>query len=213
MRRLVLLTAALALFATGSASASPGYRYWSYWLGDNGGWVMSERGAGSVVPGAGEVHGWRFITAGVDPAAELAPRSAPDFAAICGDAVATTGQRLVAIVIDYGDPSDHGGEAPPAVRTACVEIPAGDSALAATAAAAELRDQAGFVCGLDNWPATGCGESAEVANADPAEERLDTIARVVTAVLGVVMFAVAWQRMQWQKKQRRRPSEDDGEVG
>lgn len=216
MRRIIaVLAGAIMLLPAGTANAATGYRYWSFWLTAKGGWEMSSLGAASIQAEPGSVYGWRFVTSGLNPSADLDPRVEPAFT--CQDDATE-----VAIVVDYGDPADYDGETPPAARTVCVTVTPGDSVMTATARAAEIRENAGFVCGLDRLPTAGCGEAVSVvsATADTTEsdgaaeeERLDMIARIVTSVLAVVMFAVAWQRMQWQKARNRKTAEaEDAET-
>jgi hypothetical protein len=71
---------------------SSGYVYWSYWHGSSGAWQYSDTGAFATVQ-AGDVEGWRFQNPGTGRPNDPPPRSAPDYAAICGPvtpAAATT---------------------------------------------------------------------------------------------------------------------------
>ena len=48
--------------ATSQAAA---YRYWSYWLGAEGGWTFSNVGPAFRSPADGTLEGWRFSVSGV----------------------------------------------------------------------------------------------------------------------------------------------------
>jgi hypothetical protein len=71
-----------------------GYQYWSYWTmtDGSGSWTYASRGASVAVgdaAGGRDVEGWRFQNPGPDNPSAPAPRTAPDFAALCGDATST----------------------------------------------------------------------------------------------------------------------------
>lgn len=157
MKFLRTLIAALLL---GSAAITPAfaddaYRYWSYWNADTGSWQYAKLGPAMTKATDGGVDGWRY---GVGTTKTSTPPAiAPDFDSICGDTAAPADQVRVAVVIDYG--SDAGAPTP---RSACAVIANGLTRASALAAVAPLRLNQGFVCGIDNFPATGCGEPASV---------------------------------------------------
>jgi hypothetical protein len=234
LKKSLRIASALALLVSigvgAPAYAETKYQYWSFWQASSEQsstpeWSLASVGAGSIPAAQGLVQGWRFITAGVEVGQELAPRIAPDFAAICGSTPAADGKVQVALVIDYGLESDL-GIAPPTPRSVCVEVSEGEPSTMAIAMVAEVRDEAGFVCSLDQVPATGCGEEvavlASAPNADQAaasapqtnaDEMWDLVANIVTTVLGLVVFVMAWRRMMQQKaeKRRRQTGTDDSE--
>lgn len=216
MRFALGLAIALLVGLTSPAHAETQYRYWSFWQTSGTSWTLASVGAGSVPAEDGLVQGWRFLTAGVDVGAELAPRIAPSFEAICGTSPEpAAGNVLIALVIDYGLESDV-GTTPPPPRSTCVEIARGEPSTMALARAAEVREDAGFVCGLDQIPSTGCGEEITVLSnlsttqdedesaTSTSDATWDLIANVVTTLLGVVVFVMAWRRMMHQKAQKRR---------
>lgn len=228
VRSAVALALALAVSIGAPAHAQTQYRYWSFWQANSAqseaaSWNLASVGAGSIPAAQGLVQGWRFITAGVEVSADLAPRIAPDFSAICGQSPApAAGNVQVAIVIDYGLESDLDAP-PPAPRGLCVELAEGEPSTMAIAKAADVRENAGFVCGLDQIPATGCGEEIEVSTSKlnpPREDESNTaassstdatwdvIANIVTTILGVIVFVMAWRRMINQKAAKRRRQTD-----
>lgn len=158
MKILRTLIAALLL---GSAAITPAfaddaYRYWSYWNADMGTWQYAKLGPAMTKATDGGVDGWRY---GVGTTKTSTPPAiAPDFDSICGDTAAPADQVRVAVVIDYG--SDAGAPTP---RSACAVIANGLTRASALAAIAPLRLNQGFVCGIDNFPASGCGEPATMA--------------------------------------------------
>lgn len=221
LRLVLALAFTLAVTLMAPAHAENQYRYWSFWQGSGSStstseWQLASVGAGSVPAEQGLVQGWRFLTAGVDVGKDLAPRVAPDFDLICGSiSAASEGNVQVALVIDYGLESDL-GTPPPAPRSICVEIAAGEPSTMVLARAAEVREDAGFVCGLDQIPAEGCGEEVAVAEqtsvlgsenpvetANDSDEKWDLVANIVTTILGVVVFVMAWRRMMQQKALKR----------
>lgn len=216
------LTLALPPLTAASAADSQ-YRYWSFWQAENSTWSLAQVGMMNIPAEDGLVLGWRFVTSGVNASSDLAPRLPADFETLCADAApAPAGDVTIAMVIDYGDASDYAdGAAPREARSQCVWVEAGSPSSLALASMAEIRENAGFVCALDNLPAEGCGEevtapmtlgagapeSTEPA-VDESEQMWDTVATVVTTVLGVVVFVMAWRRMMLQKANKRKQLED-----
>lgn len=160
MRRLRVLIAVLLLSGTAitPASAAGEYRYWSYWQSDSGTWQYAKLGPAMQKATDGAVDGWRYGVGSTTSATP--PQIRGDFDSICGTTAATSDQVRVAVVIDYGNAAD----APPA-RTACAVVTKGLSRASALAAVAPLRLDQGFVCGIDAYPASGCGESV---NSEPS---------------------------------------------
>lgn len=216
----------LGIAMTTPAHAESQFRYWSFWQSEGNEWSLASVGAGSVPVSQGAVQGWRFITAGVNAGAELAPRIEPNFLQLCGDSAdPKPGYVTMAIVIDYGTEADYSdGTVPPSPRFTCVTV-AGDSTSAmALAQVSTVRENAGFVCGLDQLPASGCGEAIQVQpltvgkpktdtqmpeSAAISEDQWDLIATVITTLLGVVVFVMAWRRMMLQKGLKQKAPDDD----
>lgn len=139
------------------AHASTGYRYWSYWNAapDTNSWVYATQGSGTHVPDDGAVEGWRFGVAG--EASWVQPEALPDFAAICGEIPAPADGKRVAVVIDPGEVAQApAGETPTATRSECVTAQAGATGLQILQSITDVRLDAGFVCGIDGYPADEC---------------------------------------------------------
>ncbi|MER5882468.1 SCO2322 family protein [Streptomyces sp. NPDC001941] len=167
---LVAVGAALTLFGAGPALAA-GYRYWSFWESGKGSWAYATEGPATARPADGSVNGFRFAVS-EDSGDAAKPRTAPDFAAICGKTPAKDGSKRVGVVVDFGTPQDSAtGEQPPAQRTACAQVPSDASAADALAAVAKpLRyDSKAMLCAISGYPGTGCGE--QVADTPKATEK------------------------------------------
>lgn len=148
-----------------ATAASTAYVYWSYWTQPTvGSWAVAATGAGTQTPPDGAVIGWRY---GVGSIGDInqAPRSADDFAKICGSVSPVTGKKRVGVVIDYGTSAiAPNGEQPPATTSACSIVDTASNALQVTGAVApERTTPAGMVCGLNGYPATGCGSQVSMA--------------------------------------------------
>lgn len=164
VRRLTAAAALLLAAAVSALCAAPayadGYRYWSFWDRDGGGWAYAAQGPATAVPGDGEVQGFRFsVSTGTQDAAK--PRGPADFDAICGGTPARDGAKRVALVLDFGTAADAPeGESPPAGRTECASVPADASSGEALAAVAKpLRyGSSALLCAIAGYPETGCGE-------------------------------------------------------
>jgi hypothetical protein len=140
------------------------FRFWSYWLGADGAWSFSAQGAARV-PADGTVDGWRFAVSAAT-GSSTPPRARPAFGALCGDTQPVAGSKRVGLVVDFGaDDEAPPGESPPGVTLArCVVVPASATGYDVLAAAdLPLRLKGGLVCGIDGYPATGCGEPVREA--------------------------------------------------
>ncbi|GAA2762146.1 SCO2322 family protein [Streptomyces paradoxus] len=161
IRRAVLLLLASLLLCAGAGQAqAAGYRYWSFWERDAGRWVYATQGPSLARPSDGDVQGFRFAVS-EDSASAVRPRGTADFATICAKTPAQDGRKRVALVIDFGTPSDApGGESPPAARTACARVsPDATTAEALAAVAEPLRyDTNALLCAISGYPRKGCGE-------------------------------------------------------
>ncbi|HEU5045301.1 MAG TPA: SCO2322 family protein, partial [Nocardioidaceae bacterium] len=150
--------------SAGAANAATGYRYWNYFHVQNGQYAFAKTGAGDYTPKNGAVEAYRYGTSttskGIPPRADL---SKYDFAAICKGTKAASGQKRVAVIIDYGTKADApSGETPPAPRTACAAVPSDANGQQVLDAVAQVR-QHPYTCGIDGYPASGC--SVTVKNA------------------------------------------------
>lgn len=153
----VLAIASALSAVTPAAHASTGYRYWSYWQAAPGedSWVYATQGSGTHIPDDGAVEGWRFGVAGADSSIE--PTALPAFEAICGDIPAPQDRKRVAVVIDPGEQAQApAGETPWPRRSECVVAVEGATGLQILQNIANVRMDAGFVCGIDDYPALEC---------------------------------------------------------
>lgn len=200
IKRIAGLGLALALGFAPSAHAESVYRYWSYWQGEAGSWQFAQVGVGSVAVADGQVQGWRFVTSGAAGSKGLAPRVSPDFAQICAGIPAAPDVARVAVVIDFGDTADNpGAGAPPAPLVKCLKAAPGTSSAALMTDNLDIRSKDAFVCGINGWPAAGCGEPVDATAPAASDAQQDQLARVVTILLGVILFAVTWRGLMRQK--------------
>ena len=167
------IAAALMLLIVTPANAAA-FSYWGYYQWQDNAWVFGQAAPDQTTPAEGSVEGWRFAV--TDEQSVRQPRAAGDFDAICGDTEAGSGEKRVAVVIDYGTPEDNAdGAEPPAARGECAVVPTDATGSVVLSAVAEVRvDENAFVCGLDGWPSTGCGDPVEGA-APTGEEELVTL--------------------------------------
>ncbi|GAA2442129.1 SCO2322 family protein [Streptomyces macrosporus] len=165
--------AAVVLVAAGAAPAHAGeYRYWSFWERDGREWTYATQGPGTLRPEDGAVLGFRFAVS-EDSGDADAPRGRADFEAICGTTEPRSGEKRIALDVDFGTAADApSGETPPKARTACAVVPEDGTAADALAAAFEpLRyDSSAILCAIAGYPRTGCGEqvSSDGAASDKA---------------------------------------------
>ncbi|QRX91997.1 MULTISPECIES: SCO2322 family protein [Streptomyces] len=173
----LLLAGVVTGLGAGPAQAQE-YRYWSFWDGrpataggTGASWGYATEGPGTARPADGGVVGFRF-TVSADSAKAAGPRTAPDFAALCGRTPAEPGSKRVGVVIDFGTAGDAPpGERPPAGRTACAQVPTDASAGEALAAVAKpLRyDASALLCGIAGYPRSGCAEQVDGGGATAAK--------------------------------------------
>lgn len=192
----LLAALALPLLLAGPAQAADAYRYWTYWWGQDGQWQYASSGPADRVVADGSVEGWLFqVSADAVPAAQ--PEPGPVFADLCpGEPAAAAGQVRVAVVVDFGLPTDAaaGQEPPQEATVACVQVPQGSNGEQALVAAAPVRTEGGLVCGIGGYPTTGCGDvvtEAEQQAAQDAAQEDDVTGPQIWVLLGAVVLAVA----------------------
>ncbi|MGW1276873.1 SCO2322 family protein [Streptomyces tsukubensis] len=157
---LVLVAGAVGVLGAAAPAQAAGYRYWSYWQASGTTWTYATEGPAIARPSDGAVHGFRFAVS-ADSSDASKPRTAPDFAAVCGTTPAEPGSKRIALVIDPGTTADApSGERPPVPRTACARVhPDATAAEALARVAKPLRyDGNALLCAISGYPATGCGE-------------------------------------------------------
>jgi hypothetical protein len=206
-RALLLLLAALLLCAGAGQAQAAGYRYWSFWERDAGRWVYATQGPSLVRPSDGDVQGFRFAVS-EDSASAVRPRGTAGFAAICAKTPAQEGRKRVALVIDFGTPSDApGGEFPPAARTACARVsPDATTAEALAAVAKPLRyDTNALLCAISGYPEKGCGEQvSQKQQKQPAAEKSSPSdgGPSLGLVAGIAVVVVLGGAAIWQVRRR-----------
>ncbi|NEE13591.1 hypothetical protein G3M58_44935 [Streptomyces sp. SID7499] len=209
-RALLLLLASLLLCAGAGQAQAAGYRYWSFWERDGGHWVYATQGPSLARPSDGDVQGFRFAVS-EDSANASRPRGTADFATICAKTPAQDGRKRVALVIDFGTPSDApDGETPPAARTACARVaPDATTAEALAAVAKPLRyDTNALLCAIAGYPEKGCGE--QVSQKRTAEHSRPTAERKSPSddgpslglVAGIAVVVVLGGAAIWQVRRR-----------
>lgn len=184
------LLAAAGLVAAVPASASTpapasAYRFWGYFQQAEGKWEFAQTGPDASQPADGSVEGWRFATAGLNDT--RTPRATATFDEVCSDTDAKTGNKRVAVVIDYGRTVDGDGEEePPAPRAACALVPDTATGADVLAAVATVRAEKGLTCGIDSYPATGCGDPVDPLpeGASAADEPVQLTSAADTAADG-----------------------------
>lgn len=180
---LMLVTLAGGLAAAPAQAAA--YRYWGYFHLTNSAWTFAQTGPGQAIPADGSVEGWRFAVA--DEASMRTPRATPAFATLCAGTPVTAGHKRVGLVIDFGRPADAADatKPPPAAKATCVAVPAkatGSDVL--VAAGTTLRLDKALTCGINGWPATGCGDPvAPVPAAAASPDTKITIAAPAAATM------------------------------
>jgi hypothetical protein len=140
-----------------AASQAAAYRYWSYWLGAEGGWAFANVGPAFRSPADGTLEGWRFSVSGVE--GNHAPSFAADFGAVCGDTAPEEGRKRVAVVVDPGLPADvPEGEQLPGAWAMCVVAEPRATGYEVLRAAATVRAERGLICGIGGYPTRGCAD-------------------------------------------------------
>ncbi|GAA4356628.1 SCO2322 family protein [Angustibacter luteus] len=158
----VLVVAAVAGLVVASPAHADAYRYWGYYQLKDGAWTFAQKGPAETTPADGAVEGWRFAVA--DESSTRTPRLVPTFDSLCGTTDKTAGNKLVALVVDFGRPADgpDGTSAPPAPIAQCVSVPTAATGSDVMAAAGlTLRLDKSLTCAINGWPATGCGDPVD----------------------------------------------------
>jgi MYXO-CTERM domain-containing protein len=155
----------LAVLLPAGAADAAAYRYWGYYqLGSDNTWQFATKGPEQTKPADGSVEGWRFA---VDSeSATRFPRATPTFDKVCRDTEAASGKKRVAVVIDYGRPADTADNTePPAPFARCALVDTAATGLEVLSAVAEVRAGKGLICGINGFPASGCGEAVKSVSA------------------------------------------------
>ncbi|WP_405737655.1 SCO2322 family protein [Streptomyces sp. NBC_00028] len=210
MRRVaaLLLTAFCLLALTGQAAHAAGYRYWSFWDRTGTAWTYATQGPATAVPADGDVQGFRFAVS-EDSTDATKPRGTASFAKICANTPADPGKKRVALVLDFGTPTDApSGETPPALRTKCAVVPADATTAEALATVAKpLRyDTNALLCAIAGYPETGCGEQVATGNKNTSAKKHNTnndSGPSVGLLTGAAAVATLAAAAIWQARRRR----------
>lgn len=179
---LVMLGALLALVLPAQTARAANYQYWGYYQVVNGAWTFSQVGPDQSAPADGAIEGWRYAVDDGTGASPRTPRALPTFSAVCDTTAAQSGKKRVAVVVDFGRPAD-GGESvtPPQPVARCASVATAATGAEVLGAVAAVRTAGGLVCGLDGYPATGCG--GEVATLTDAQKATDTPVTIAPAAV------------------------------
>lgn len=175
---LLAVLGALAALTIGVLTASPAqaanYQYWGYYQLANGAWTFAQKGPAETNPADASVEGWRWAITEESGTPPRNPRVTPTFEQVCGTAAAESGKKRVGVVIDYGRTVDgDGGATPPGVVAECAVVPTAATGAEVLAAVATVRNgDGGLICGIDNYPVSGCG--GQVATLSPEQQAADS---------------------------------------
>src|SRR4051812_7808275 len=154
----VLVTVLLSVSTAGPAQAAT-YQYWGYYQLAGGTWTFVQRGPAWTEPADGSIEGWRWAITEESGTPPRTPRVVPSFEQLCGTDAAPAGTKRVGVVVDYGRAADGDGTTtPPEPVGACAVVPTAATGADVLAAVASVRTgDAGLVCGVNDYPASGCG--------------------------------------------------------
>lgn len=181
---LAVLGALAALVLPAQVAHAANYQYWGYYQVVDGKWAFYQVGPDKSAPKDGAVEGWRWAVDDGSGANPRVPRALPTFGAVCDATAVQSGKKRVAVVLDYGRAADGDGKStPPQPRAGCASVAAAATGAEVLGAVAEVRTgSGGLVCGLDSYPATGCGgELPALSDAQKAADTPVTIAAATTA--------------------------------
>ncbi len=168
---------ALALPTSGANAAGGTYQFWGYWTLKGQSWAFSQTGPAKSHPADGAVEGWRWAVAGTS--GNRHPRGVVTFKQVCGATPKQDGKKRVAVVIDYGRKADAVKGTPPKPAATCASVATKATGADVLAAVTTVRQSNGMVCGIDNWPATGCG--GEVKKPTAAQKAPDKTVQIAVA--------------------------------
>lgn len=170
LRRISLTLAALlagSVVTAGLAApaqATDYYRYWTFFTVENGSYVASPEGVGSVTPADGSIEAFRWAASAdfENPNLPRVDLATVTFDSLCADLPAVDGQKRVAVIADFGVTEDAGGAEIPAATAECAQVPVKATALQVLQRVAEVRSKTSsfgpMLCAIDGFPATGCAD-------------------------------------------------------
>ena len=160
----VLLGLVLAVLIPAGAAQAAAYRYWGYYQLNGTTWSFATKGPDQTTPADGSVEGWRFAVG--TASSTRYPRATPTFDDLCGHTKAATGEKRVAVVIDYGRAADTADNSePPKPVGKCAVVATAATGLEVLSKVAEVRSAKGLICGIDGFPASGCGDAVKTVPA------------------------------------------------
>lgn len=161
----VLLGLVLAVLLPAAAASAAAYRYWGYYELSGTTWQFASKGPDQTTPADGSVEGWRFAVS--DESDARMPRARPSFDDLCGDTRAKSGSKRVGVVVDYGRAADTAeGTEPPAPVGRCAVVASAATGLEVLANVAEVRSEKSLICGVDGFPASGCGDTVKALSSE-----------------------------------------------
>jgi hypothetical protein len=165
--------------AAGSPAQAAAYRYWTYWQADGASWAFATQGPATTVPDDGAVDGWRFAVTTQSGSVSDAPRTTPDFEAICGSTPAGADAKRVALIVDFGPAAiAPDGQAPPADIQSCAVVPVDASSFDVLQSVTTVRTDGGLICSLGDYPV---GECAPILTDDEVADLESSAASVAPA--------------------------------
>lgn len=171
------LVAVMGFFAgtvalSAPAHAADGYTFWGYYHSTDGQWVPADTGGADYTPKNGALEGYHWATTTTDPSRP--PRTDVTFDDVCAGTEAGDGQKLVAVVIDYGTEQDApDGETPKQPEGLCAAVPQDANGQQVLDAVADVRIEKGLTCGINGYPASGCSQQVADAQVPESEELVD----------------------------------------
>jgi MYXO-CTERM domain-containing protein len=186
IRRLGALVAliglVLAVLLPAGAASAAAYRYWGYYQLSGTTWSFATKGPDQTTPADGSVEGWRFAV-GTEGSSRF-PRATPSFDDLCGDTTPKSGEKRVAVVIDYGRAADTADSSePPAPVGKCAVVATAATGLEVLSKVAEVRSDKGLICGVDGFPATGCGDAVKTVSAAAKAPDAEVTLKVASAAV------------------------------
>jgi hypothetical protein len=155
---LPVLTSLFVAAGTGTAHAADGYKYWNYFHVKGDSFVFATTGPGGYKPANGSVEAYRYglssTASGLPPRTDAKTYSIDK---ICAGTKASTGQKRVGVLIDYGTKQDAAaGETPPKPQGRCAVVPASANGQQVLDAVTDVRIEKNLVCGINGYPVTTC---------------------------------------------------------
>ncbi|MEV0398872.1 SCO2322 family protein [Actinoallomurus sp. NPDC050550] len=208
-----LLVSAL-MFAPMPAARADAVAFWGYWQAKGDKWAFATTGPAQAHPKDGAVEGWRFAKSSGNTGTP--PRDKPDFAAICGPGSAPAGKKRVAIVVDFGEPTDAPKDQhPQATVRSCATVPENATGTDVLLAAGQrtLADKSGLICAIDAFGPCGApsgqptGGATFVATAPPAAGKKDkggsgTPVGLYAGIGLIVIVAAGGGAVAWRRSRR-----------